>query len=163
MAYFTVWIIILTAIYLAVSMKAASPRASCSTLALHHLLFSLALVGNFIVVVVYWSLIHKKFVTSEYAKANPKLKDMTYTMHTVPAISILYVFCKQDVILRAKDSVLLLPLGLVFTYSNYLGTMKQGSPIYWFLTWEDWRSGLICFAITGFGVALYLVLSWLTV
>ena len=137
MAYFTVWIIILTAIYLAVSMKAASPRASCSTLALHHLLFSLALVGNFIVVVVYWSLIHKKFVTSEYAKANPKLKDMTYTMHTVPAISILYVFCKQDVILRAKDSVILLSLGLAFAYTNYIETIRQGSPIYWFLTWED--------------------------
>ena len=87
------WNLITTAHSLLVSMNAASSKACCSTLALHHSLFSVALMGNLVVVVAYWSLIHKEFIISEYVEANPMMKNRAYTMLTVPGLAILYVFC----------------------------------------------------------------------
>ena len=146
-----------------VSLEAARPGASYSTLAWHHILFSLAAILNFVIMTVYWTMIHSEHITKPEIIAFPHKVILAYVDHTVPGLALLYVFCKQDVILRAKDSVLLLPIGLAYAYSNYKGTIKQGSPIYWFLTWEDWRSGFVALAILVISVTFYVALSLLTV
>ena len=41
----------------------------------------------------------------------------------------------------------LFPVGAVFSYFNYLGTLALGEPVYFFLTWEDEKTVFICAGI----------------
>ena len=59
--YFTNWVLLIQTFSIWESIKAADDvefHKDLNALAKHHLLYSFAILGNFIVVVVYWSVIH---------------------------------------------------------------------------------------------------------
>ena len=53
--FFTNWTVMATTIYFAVSLVATKPNASNSILALHHLLFQISMMMNFVTMTVYWT------------------------------------------------------------------------------------------------------------
>ena len=46
----------------------------------------------------------------------------------------------SNTVLIRRHCVYLLYFGMIYSASNYYATLKKGEPLYWFLTWEDWRS-----------------------
>lgn len=58
MMFFTNWTMMVTALYFVIVMKASQPGASHGLLALHHILFEVSFIMNFVVVTVYWTMLH---------------------------------------------------------------------------------------------------------
>ena len=60
--------------------------------------------------------------------------------------------------MKPSHGLICFPCGIVFSYFNYLGTKALGEPVYFFLTWEDEKTALICAAITlAMGTTYYFI------
>ena len=40
------------------------------------------------------------------------------------------------------------PIAVIYSYINYLEVQRRGRPLYWFLTWEDYTTVVICAFMT---------------
>ena len=54
-------------------------------------------------------------------------------------------------------------ISVPYFYINYLGTIKNGKPLYWFMTWEDSNTLVVCLALMVGAMAIYRGLVALTV
>ena len=98
---FTNWTLMLTtaSIYLSYSAakdpvhfsRSAKSETAIKKQAWHHLLYSLSILFNLVVVVVYWSMLHEKAVEKwkDTPIYGPGRVRHLYTVHTFPAISCL--------------------------------------------------------------------------
>ena len=106
-----------------------------SLLAAHHILFTLSLLFNIIVMSVYWPLIHSvNMQKPEYQYPLPQYY-ISYLIHTVPFAASVYNFCTVDAVLKPNHIIAVLPLEAAFLFINYNATIASGKPLYWFLDW----------------------------
>ena len=71
-------------------------------------------------------------------------------------------FAKTDIIVKASHSKILLPIGVIYGYSNYRVTMKMGQPVYDFIPWTGIESPLIIAALTFFCVVVFVSLAYIS-
>ena len=137
--FFTIWTLWVTAINIALSIKCSLDikiEMKKSWLAWHHITFELAMPMNIITVVVYWSTIHAKRIR-EPDMVDPIRKFSVYFAHIMPIVVNWLNFYLTDVTIKAKHSIVVFPLGIIYTYINYRETKHRGRPIYPWATWED--------------------------
>ena len=112
-------------------------------LAVTHICFEAAMFLNFIVMTVYWSMIHKQ----EIEKFEGFARFHMYSVHIVPCLAFLMNWAVTDVVLYENHRIGLTCMGIMYCIVNCLETLKKGEPLYWFLTWEDFWSPVICTVI----------------
>ena len=69
-------------------------------------------------------------------------------------------FAVTDIVVKASHSVVLLPVAIVYLVYNYHVVKTNGTPVYWFLTWEDSSSLLIGAGLTLACVAFFCSMSF---
>jgi len=101
---------------------------------------------------MYWSLLHKGLV--EKFKDDQVLVVHLYCVHSFPAIAFLIDYAMLDIKMVAWHApYLYVPMTAIYGTVNYLFTFYvMGEPLYFFLTWEDYKSyvilGVLCLAFT---------------
>ena len=133
-----------------------------SLLAVHHMLFEIVVGMESIVLLAYWSLLHKSSLEIYRRIGGETAVVHTYLIHSLPALALLVNFLLTDLVIKASHCKMYVWLALVFGYANYVATIRNGEPIYWFLTWEDWKSPAIIVAIAVVVSAMYLILAHLS-
>lgn len=113
--------------------------------------FMLALVTEFIVVLVYWTVLWRKDFASVVKLPNPNLHTYLWyhkiLIHTVPFTCVLINAIMTRAVLVPGHAVYMVIMGLVYMPFNYLGTLYKGEPVYHFLPWKDYKTVLIGFFI----------------
>ena len=118
-----------------------------------HLLTEVSCVTNLLTVIVYFSVIHPDAM--ERFKDNQMRILHMYLVHTFPAFGLGVIFATTDIQMTPSHCKSFVPLGLIYAITNYIGTLQRGKPLYFFLTWEDYKSPLICVALTFIFTSLY--------
>lgn len=104
---------------------------------------------------MYWTIIHEKNLMECKSLANgdkeyyEAMVVQSCLIHLIPGICISCLLYINQTVLIRRHSYLLLVFGLFYGISNYFAVKKRGKPLYWFLTWEDYRSPLIMLTIIG--------------
>ena len=141
--FFTNWALLLTILYISMSVIAANYTSNMNLLACHHILFSTSLFANIVVTTIYWPLLHSQYISIEEIAENPVRIAVAYGMHSMPIIGSIYNFRTIDAVLKASHAKALIPGVALYLYTNYRATRLSGQTLYWFLTWEDWRSAFV--------------------
>ena len=66
-------------------------------------------------------------------------------IHTLPFASTLINLLFTDMILLKKDWKLMVVLGIMYVFANFLGVYDSGMPLYPVLDWENTSNTLFCF------------------
>ena len=76
--------------------------------------------------------------------------------HSFPLLAS-YYNCKTmyTVVKREHGFKIVVPLITVYMYINYKTTLSLGKPLYWFLTWYDWKSGFVVFIFYILGILFF--------
>jgi hypothetical protein len=143
LTYFTNWTLQMTTIFVLGSLLCSSRRESKPLLAVTQIAFEASMFMNLIVLVVYWSLIHAEEIT----KFSGWAKFHMYTVHIVPTVAFLINWACTDVVLHAGHGFGLNSIGLLYAIVNCIQTKRTGTPLYSFLTWEDYTSPLFCLGL----------------
>ena len=91
---------------------------------------------NIITMLVYWSTLHIKSL--EEVAGMPLKEFQLYYTHIVPMCVIIINFMLTDVVFRGAHFKVMPPLAVIYCSINYYETKRQGEPIYWFWTWDDY-------------------------
>ena len=115
---------------------------------------------NFIVVSVYWPVIHPKTI-EKHRVDGPYAKVLCqYCVHTIPAIvCLINTYLTNCVLIRN----MLKPLTIIMvTYGtiNFIGTKISGAPIYHFLHWESAETPILITVLIGVFNCVYLGLCF---
>ena len=149
MHYFTNWALIFTILNLLITALipyslryTKKPRLMC----LNHLIMSLAIISQIVVIVAYWSLMHKDVMARN--RDTPRRVYQVYA-HTVPQFSCMLNFALTDFLAYRGHIYLVHFILLIFCANNYYATFYQrgGQSNYWFLTWKDITS---VYVVSGF-------------
>lgn len=118
------------------------------------------MVTNIVVVVCYWTLI----IDIDRVKYADDVIAMNhvYILHSFPTISAILNFLVTDIVMLYSHVKGMIVFGVFYLAINYLIVMSTGVPLYWFLTWTDFNSFLVAFALIFFGALGYLALVSLT-
>ena len=54
---------------------------------------------------------------------------------------------------------LLLPIGILYDVVNYHAVKASGIPLYWFMTWEDYKTPLICLLLKLIFILVWIALA----
>ncbi len=162
MTFFTNWALVLTIVYLPVSVLASSGSPSMNLIAWHHILFSASLFSNIVVTTIYWPLLHSTYIAREEIATNPIRLAVAYGMHSIPILGSIYNFRTIDAVLKASHSKALIPVIAAYLYTNYRATLLAGQTLYWFLTWEDWTTAVVCIFLTAFFLSAFQLCAWAT-
>lgn len=121
--------------------------------------FGLAI--QIMIVVVYWSLIHEG-VMKEVHDNNEGLVVywIMIFIHFVPFLTILSNVLLTRVVFLYEHYKYCLYLGLVYGFTNFVGTKVRGKPLYAFLTWEDYTSVIIAAGLTVVAMTFFLTMSF---
>ena len=111
---------------------------------------------NFIVVVVFWSLLYEEAI-KDCQDDQKKILNVYYA-HLGPGFSALVNFAITDVRLTPSHVKMVFTIAALYGYVNYIETKKRGAPLYWFLTWEDSTSLLIYMSLMAVFTGLWFVL-----
>ena len=139
--------------------------------ALHHLMYTLMLFMTPVVLLIYWGLVHEANIRDILSENTPQLAEWkiqhSYVSHSVPAICALILLLINDTILVKRHCYFLICFGTAYAVSNYFSVKSRGGkPLYWFMTWEDYKSPMIAAEIIAFFVSLFYVTaifdSWVT-
>jgi hypothetical protein len=113
---------------------------------------------------VYWTLLHEECLVTYRELGGDIAVAHTYIVHSVPALAILINFLLTDVVIKTSHYKVLVWIALVFGFANYVATLKNKEPIYWFLTWEDWKSPAFIVALATVVSVMFVILgkvSWI--
>ena len=160
--YCTIWAVIAVILYLGVSIKAHKKNAGMDILAIHHILFTVSLLLNLVVMGVYWPLLHEENMKRPIIQQSTVQYILSYMLHSIPFLSSLYNFFTIDAALKSKHVFLCLSIESLYIYTNYKATMETGKPLYWFLTWQDYQTVLVLGIINVIFVVMFFLLVYLT-
>ena len=136
--YLTNWGVVLTLCSLVVTAYmpySKTYRKKTKLMAWNHALLSLAIVSETIVMVVYWTMLHKTVMKNN---SHSKLAVFyQYYAHIVPAIACFYNFMSTDFLFYRGYARFLLLLAIIFFFVNFTQTKLTGNFSYWFLKWQD--------------------------
>ena len=123
-----------------------------------HIIMEFAMILNLITFIIYWGVIHSVSISRFSGWAYIHM----YTVHTFPTLAYFLNFRCTDFQLVAGHWKMFLPLSVVYSTINYFETKSRGSPLYWFLTWEDHNTVLILVALQVIFSLLWVALARLT-
>ena len=158
--YFTNWTLFITIFSIWYSIKAVSldPNFSKSSknLAIHHILYTTAIIFNIVTVSVYWTLIHEgnmKTLRKEgiYCKILQQI-----TVHITPGIACFINTLITNTVLTRKMALPLLTFGAFYLVVNFVQVKTSGKPVYDFLTWEDSTSLILVLGLKAGFALVYL-------
>ena len=122
-----------------------------------HLFYSLAIICNFVVVAIYWPVIHPKTIPKHLASGYMPLIICQYWVHSVPAICCLINSYITNIVLVRRLIVPIVMLGISYTFVNFVTTKSRGRPTYAFLHWQNYETlFIVLYLLTG--VALFYLL-----
>merc|ERR1712050_532708 len=101
----------------------------------HHILFQAMFMMNIITTSVFWATLFDQAI--EECEGDELKIFNVYLAHILPGVSGLIAFLITDVTIRTSHVKMIIAVGLLYGYINYVETKKRGTPLYWFLTWED--------------------------
>jgi hypothetical protein len=156
--FFTNWTQFITLVSVVYSINMASDLQSMKNthkLALHHILYTLAILMNFVTVSIYWSLIHMQVVGT--VKSKLQLLDL-YTAHIVPGLVCILNSYHTNAVLSRKNVKHVAGLLIFYGLINLAETKYTGEPLYYFLTWESIDSVVISSGILLFVCLAYVLL-----
>lgn len=141
----TNWTLEITTLFVIGSIVCSFYQAEKSRywLAITHMCFEISLFLNFVVMLVYWSMIHGQTIDQFTGFGRIHM----YTVHIVPCIAFLMNWAVTDAVVYNNHRIGLTFVGIAYSFVNYYETQKRGKPLYWFLTWEDFWSPVICVMI----------------
>ena len=163
---FTNWILIFTMMATVLEVYLCStPRLTFSVApnmhVCHHIFYTLALFTNPIVVIIYWGLEHPHTEgrMNEMYGDDPEqlaitLKHM-YIVHIVPQVCCLILMVTSNTVMIRRHAKFLVYFALTYAFVNFAATKISGKPLYGLLTWEDYKTPLIVFALISFFVSLF--------
>ena len=108
--------------------------------AIHHMLYTISLLSNMVVIPIYWGFMHKEEVRK--ARLLPDIGEgraIHLTMiHSFPMIaSIVNIYC-TNCILKVKLCVIIIFVAIAFSSVQfYLVVIKGDEPNYFFMTFND--------------------------
>ena len=139
------------------------PDASKGRLAFTHLLFELTAVINAVSMSVYWGMIHSRLYAAQLAAGEILKLTHTITLHCFPTVSLILIYwVTERLVIKSTHWKMLVPFVTFFTATNYFETMERGTPVYWFLTWED-STTLVVIGVTSLIlVAIWFLLAFVT-
>ena len=80
-----------------------------------------------------------------------------YLVHILPTVCLFIVYLTTErLLVKASHWKITSSLALVYGPINYWTTKTSGKPLYWFLTWEDWKTP----AVIAF-IMIVLILLWI--
>ena len=83
-------------------------------------------------------------------------------VHSVPMISIALNCLLTDVVFVRNHGKYLVYIGVSYLAINFVATKMRGSPIYFFLPWNDGSSVVVATAIVGGALWIFSTIVWLT-
>ena len=85
-------------------------------------------------------------------------------LHTFPFICTIYLFKASGVRFKPEDAKVLVLMSVIYLPVCYLGGVMRNKPLYIFLTFEDWKSAVICFVFVALsypiGKSILKVWNW---
>ena len=110
--------------------------------AIHHLLYTLSILMNFITVTIYWLLLHSTVLNLH--KEYPLRVIDIYTAHTVPAAVCLTNSLLTNTVLNRKLIKPLTYILLAFIIFNLIQLPLSGKTAYWVFDWRHVSNIVIC-------------------
>ena len=157
--YFTNITLLATIVFFTVACR-VTQNSSMNQKACHHVLFEITMLMNLVVVIVYWPLLHEDSL--EEAGDNLGKIINCYVAHIVPCASVMLNFQISDVVFKRSHIVAVPVIAVCYGVQNYYETQKNGSPLYWFLTWEDKESVFIYGGLVSFAMLLFMACTAIT-
>lgn len=189
----SVWAVLFTAIFgvfLASHPKYSQKRA-VTLHALHHISYTLAMFMTPVVVVLYWSSLHRRHkheiwenslwhrgvendLSQRQQLYRAKLRH-TIAVHSIPALcTLILMFLNHQTVLMKRHFPYLVAFCMLYGYVNYLAVvhLRDGQPLYSFMTWRDQKSfayafvmvvvSMTCFCVTA-AIEQWVKNRWVTV
>ena len=104
-------------------------------IALTHLLYTISVLFNLVVVAIYWPVIHPDTI-EKHRKDGPEIKvTCQYMVHSIPAAACFINLRITNMILLHKVIKPVITLGGLYCIINFVVTKYRGAPIYAFLHW----------------------------
>ena len=134
--------------------------------AAHHICYTIMIFLTPAVVLIYWNFIHEvhlKNIERDWGHLPELLPHCimhTYIVHIAPGVCAFILMIISDTVLIRRHSRGLHYFSGFYCFSNFVSAKMKGRPLYWFLTWEDWKSPAICvvldlvFVVLFYGIAL---------
>lgn len=149
--FFTNWGLIISMISM-LQMSLCTAQSSFYIRAYAHLTFTLSVIFQTVITIVYWAVLHT-FVLHlrDIGEKDDYYVNLMIVLHLFPIFSTIYVYVMTPkLIFNPGHSSLMLPITCIYLVFNYVGGIIRGKYLYPFLTWEDWKSGVVV-AIFIFG------------
>merc|ERR1719469_195001 len=161
--YLTNWTVMTTFVQLLMSYYLTTNVVSENRLAIlawYHALFEVNCGLHLSVVTLYWSLLHKDLI--DKFKDDQVLVFHLYCVHSFPAIAFLIDYAMLDIKMVAWHApYLYVPVTIVYGITNYFFTFYiMGEPLYWFITWEDYKSYVIMAVLCVAFSLIFVVLAF---
>lgn len=157
--YFTNWTLLIQTWSVLLSIKAASDLEFKNKLNgqyLHHFLYTISIIFNFVTVTVYWTLIHQE-IYQEF-KDNFIALTQQQLVHSLPAVVCFINTLLTNSVLSLKLLKPILIIGAFYLFINFIATKYKGIPLYSFLDWKSSESFVIASGMLFSFGAVYFVL-----
>lgn len=82
-------------------------------------------------------------------------------IHSLPAASVVLNVIISQARFVPSHGILICPLALSYCVANYLGVVYRGHPLYPFLTWTDYKSGLVVLGMMVISFLLFQAVTFL--
>lgn len=158
---FSNWILHFQTLHIILTMLAVRDRSiqtNTNLKASLHLLYTMCILGNLVVVVMYWNFIHHLKIGSYIEEGDMTKVVCQYMVHIVPGVCCLIHSWMTNCLLSMRVLVPLLFFSSIYLSLNFCVTKIEGKPLYPFLTWESVETLYICLAMLGgFSIVFYIL------
>ena len=127
-------------------------------MAKHHFLYTICILFNFVVVSIYWPVIHPKTIGKHRADGPYAKVLCQYCVHTIPAIVCLINSSMTNCVLHRNMIKQITAIAVTYAIVNFVGTKAQGKPLYHFLHWDSMETPLLIAAIIAGVNMVYLAI-----
>ena len=131
--YMTNWVLLMNIASLILTIIAAQGPSSSKLLKSHHVFYSITVMGNLIVMTVYWLILHK--VVMENMAGDVVRQYHQIVVHALPGAVGLVNTMITNTVLKKDFFQIISGIASVFTLL-YMEQVKQTN-IYWFLDFKD--------------------------
>ena len=115
---------------------------------------------NLLVVIVYWSILRANLVL--YECDTPVAYMHTTIVHLLPLLFNILTFIKTDIVIKATHSIVIIPITVVYGFSNYQAFLRLGHPVYDFLPWTDIWTPITIVALAAGTMVAFISFSYIT-
>ncbi|CDW74750.1 UNKNOWN [Stylonychia lemnae] len=125
----------------------------------------IALVSQFVIVIVYWTQLHKHTLieVAQLSKTDPKFAESFLSfiidIHIFPFSTVFANILMSKIVFQLSDMKYSIVYGTTYSFVNFVSTQFSGRYIYPFMTWESPASLIVCAAIVGFNCLIFFLMT----